>query len=249
MASISEDKPRGRSRKKPKVAPARQCSRSIDRAPPGSPATRIRKEPTPSRLNIVNGEGHFPTSSKARRRRPKEIQELRGYPDPVTTISAEAFRYLGHDLQSNLRQVFQGLHNALESGSAVVNPKLPPKSRQNPGRLTRAAAHESNQFFKTLSPNELTPEHDHQINVLFEGTNTITTHAPGYTETIMFGGGRWSRTRNGTVETGKLEDDDEARITEQMKRMIDGVILHTASGLAGMMHLDTEVEPPLRSPT
>lgn len=69
----------------------------------------------------------------------------------------------------------------------------------------------------------------------FAGTNTITTDAPGYTETITFGNGRWSRTRNGVTRIGRLDDEEGTRIAEQTKHTIDGIMRHTAEVLAGMM--------------
>jgi hypothetical protein len=180
---------------------------------------------------------------------PSEEQEqnLRGHPEQVTTISGEAFNEMGHDLKSNFQDVLHGLKNAIGQGSAFADPKLQVARNQLHRRQTRSSAQELDQFFKSLIPKDKVPDHDGNIKVEFAGTNNITTNAPGYTETISFGDGVWSRTRNGVTDTGRLNEEAGARIAEQTKQMIDEIMRHTASRLTGMMGPSGWFGPPARS--
>ena len=244
VAAVLEKKARGRRRKKQDAPPNHQDNRSFDGGPSGRYEKRIRKDPSPTELTAMNVEDKTirsaPSSNvclNGKRVRPSEIQELRGYPDPITTVTAEAFHGMDHDLQSTFRQVFHSLNNALRPGSSLENPNFQSVNKQLHGHHTRSSVQDSNHFFKTLVPKDKAPEQDKHVKVEFNGTNTITTNAPGYRETISWGNGLWSRTRNGVTETGRLNEEEGARLAEQTRQAIDGIIRHTANGLAGMMGL------------
>lgn len=225
-------------------------SHSVDGYSLRRPEKRILTEPSrPQPIFQVSSNTRKPAPPskvhpKAKHVRPPEIQELCGRPDPVATVTAENFKRMGHDLQSNMRGVFHDLNSAMGKASATADPDFLMATKQPHRRETRASAHSSKQFFKTLVPKDKVPEQDEHIKVEFEGTNTIKTDAPGYTETITFGDSCWRRTRIhsnssgmsiGHTETGKLDNEEGARIAEQTKQMIDRIMRYTANNLAGMM--------------
>ena len=241
-------KPRGRARSKQNLTPDAQRSHPAGYIVQPVYETfndRGRSDPSPSDQTGLSVGGHaksFKPSTQVHNNgkhthhnRPPEIQELRGRPEAVATVTAENFKRMSEDLQSNLRRVFQDLNNGMGQASALVDPNFLEASAQLHGRSTRATAQHSNQFFKTLIPKDKVPAEDGHIKVQFQGTNTIKTHAPGYTETITFGNGRWSRTRNGVTESGGLDDEESARLAEQTRQMSDGLMQHATRSLAGML--------------
>lgn len=238
---VSEEKDRDRLKTKQSTATELQRVRSMNGAAPRGFAKRIRIDMTTSGSPVTDGQGdtqHLQPDTVLTLNAPPakapETSSLRGYPSPVATVNGEAFQNMAHDLQSEFQSVFHELNNAIdpEKGSSGDSKKT---SRRPGRRFTRSSTEQSHQFFKSLIPKDKIPNEEKNIKVVFEGTNSITTNAPGYTETITFGNGIWTRTRNGIMETGRLDEEEAVRIAEQTKQTIDRMMLHTASRLQGMM--------------
>jgi hypothetical protein len=130
ISPVIENKSRGRPITKQDTVADRQRSRSVDGVPLGKFRKRIRRASSPSKRTLVNGSGdtiHLAPDSKAfvngKRVRPAELQELRGYPEPIAIVTAEAFKDMDRDLQSTIRGLFHDLNDVLEPRSTLAKGK------------------------------------------------------------------------------------------------------------------------------
>jgi hypothetical protein len=159
---------------------------------------------------------------------------LRGRPEQITSVGEEAFQSMDHDLKSSIMRVFQSLENATTSQQNTPQSDMLPLHKRISSRQTRSSADVSSHFYKSLVPPGK-PTSPREITVEFAGSNEILTKAPGWMEKTSYGNGVWLKERNGVVETGRMSEDEEIIIAEQMNKTIESITRHTASELTGMM--------------